>query len=163
MKKIIFFCLSSFLFISCTSFNSKVDVYTFKPLELDTTMKLGTIIIEPVHAINGIEIILPEVITSVAGENGITLLPASSDSELSMDIYLHRKSYLKGFEKYESVTLLLKIINSSETVANVVFTRDSQTPLDSFSKLYEIFQSIMPKLQKEYINIQKQIEKGENL
>lgn len=163
MNKILLFFLSAFLFCGCTSFTSKVDIYTFKPLALETTMKLGTITIEPAHAINGIEVILPEIITSVARENGILLLPMSVDSSLSMDVYLHRKSYLKGFEKYESVTLILKIKNSDGIVANAVFTEDSKTPLDSFSKLYKIFKEIMPKLQKEYITIQKQIEKGETL
>ncbi len=157
MKKIILLLLSIFFIGSCTSFNSKIDVYTFKPYELKNTMKLGEITIKPIHGINGIETILPEIITSVADENNIVLLPKDADSDLFMDVFIHRKSYLKGFNKYESVTLMLKISNSRGMVSNTVFTRDSQIPLDSFSKIYEIFQAVMPEIQREYLMVQKKI------
>ncbi len=161
MNRIFLLLTCTLLLNSCLSFGSKTDVYTFSPLELDKTIGLGEIIIEPVHGINGIEEILPEVILSVANESGFNLLLDNKDCKLTMDIYLHRKSYLKGFQKFESVTLMVKINNVNGIVTNAVYTRDSKTPLDSFSKVYEIFQDVMPELRKEYESIQKQIEKGE--
>lgn len=163
MNKMVFTTLSLFFMVGCATFNfsnKKVDVYTFNPTALHTNMKLGAITIEPAHSINGIEVILPEIVKSVANENSITL-NEQTDSDLIMDIYLHRKSYLKDFKKYESVTLMLKITNSDGMVSNTVYTRDSQTPLDSFAKVYEIFQDVMSELEKECTTIQKEILKLE--
>ncbi len=145
---------------SCESLNTKIDVLTFKPSEFETTFKLGEIIIEPNNSIEGIENILPEIITTVAWKNNIVILPEDANSKLTMDTYIHRRSYLKDFQKYESVTLMLKIMNNDEIVTNVIFTRDSKIPMDSFSKVYDIFEQVMEELQKEYTKNQKEIKKG---
>lgn len=162
MKKLIHLVLALLLLQSCVTvkFNrSKVDVYTFKPNKLQTNMSLGNITIEPVHSINGLEAILPEIITSVASGNSLTINSAENDSDPVMDVYLHTKSYVKNFQKYESVTLMLKITDSNGVIANTIYTNDSKIPLDSFAQVYDIFNEVMSEIHKEYTEIQEEMLK----
>ncbi len=122
-------------------------------------LNIGDMIIEPVHSFSGIEEILPDIIKSVALDNGIEIRDADPDVHLSVDINLYRKSYLKGFQKYESVTLMMKITSDKGEIANALFTQDSQIPLDSFVRIYEIFEVLIPEIRAEYDSIQKQLKK----
>ncbi|WP_028975358.1 hypothetical protein [Spirochaeta cellobiosiphila] len=159
IRSIILLLVTSSAFTGCMFFLPNVSISSYYPKQLDNSIRLGTILIEPSHTQTEVMKDLPDVIKSVASQNELTV-NSEVISDLVMNVSLYRKPYYKKFKQYESVTVIVDIVKDSTEVASVIYTDDITTPLESFSQIYRIFDILMKELNNEFLRIQKEIEKG---
>ena len=137
MKKTILI-IATLLITSCAGLPGKTIIAVYAPISEEATIFLREIKIEPQTSLSGIAGELPALLRSLLTAEGFTAADSKDETDIELELFIHKKNYTHNFSSFESVTLTMKFFRKNDITAYLMYSEDTDRSLDSFGWAFSL-------------------------